>query len=206
MIDTLRYDNRSMLRKWTWAALSVASRLDRVAMAMLRVALVIVLVWIGSLKFVDYEADGIVPLVANSPVMSFLYHQPAEYRTHMNKEGELNLQHRDWHRENGTYTFSHGLGTVIISIGILIALYPIWPEVSALGSGLLILMACTTLSFLITTPEAWVPALGDANHGFPYLSGAGRLIIKDVIMLAAAVVTLSDSANTALRREAEGDR
>lgn len=23
-----------------------------------------------------------------------------------------------------------------------------------------------TLSFLITTPEAWVPALGDAHHGF----------------------------------------
>jgi len=44
-------------------------------------------------------------------------------------------------------------------------------------------MSCTTLSFLITTPEAWVPALGDANHGFPYLSGAGRLIVKDCIML-----------------------
>lgn len=45
-------------------------------MAMLRIALVIVLVWIGGLKFLDYEADSIVPLVANSPVMSFLYHHP----------------------------------------------------------------------------------------------------------------------------------
>jgi reactive chlorine resistance protein C len=61
-------------------------------------------------------------------------------------------------------------------------------------------MSCTTLSFLITTPEAWVPALGDAEHGFPYLSGAGRLIFKDCIMLAAAVVTLADSAKSALRR------
>jgi hypothetical protein len=49
-------------------------------------------------------------------------------------------------------------------------------------------MALTTLSFLITTPEAWVPALGDANHGFPYLSGVGRLIVKDSIMLGAAVL------------------
>jgi uncharacterized membrane protein YkgB len=66
-------------------------------------------------------------------------------------------------------------------------------------------MACTTLSFLITTPEAWVPALGDANHGFPYLSGAGRLIVKDFIMLAAAVVTLADSAKAAMRsRKDEG--
>jgi uncharacterized membrane protein YkgB len=91
------------------------------------------------------------------------------------------------------------LGTVIIGIGVLIALYPVKPELSVLGSILLICMSCTTLSFLITTPEAWVPALGDANHGFPYLSGAGRLIVKDIIMLAAAVATLADSAKTALR-------
>ena len=177
-----------------------ASKLDRLAMGMLRAALVLVLVWIGGLKFVNYEADSIVPLVANSPLMSFLYRQPAEYRSHMNKEGELNPQHRSWHQANGTYSFSHGLGIVIVSIGILIALYPFKPELSALGSFLLILMSCTTLSFLITTPEAWVPAIGDAEHGFPYLSGAGRLIVKDCIMLAAAVVTLADSAKSALRR------
>jgi uncharacterized membrane protein YkgB len=156
-------------------------------------------VWIGGLKFVGYEADSIVPLVANSPVMRFLYRDPADYRSHMNKEGELDPQHRAWHRQNGTYSFSRGLGVVIVCIGLLIACYPIKPELSALGSFLLIFMSCTTLSFLITTPEAWVPALGDANHGFPYLSGAGRLIVKDCIMLAAAVVTLADSAKAALR-------
>lgn len=191
-------ESASLLQRWTIRSLTSASKLDRVAMAMLRAALVIVLIWIGGLKFVNYEADSIVPLVANSPVMSFLYRRPSEYRPHVNKEGELNLQHREWHRENGTYRFSHGLGAIIVGIGVLIALYPIRPDLSALGSGLLILMSCTTLSFLITTPEAWVPALGDANHGFPFLSGAGRLIVKDVIMLAAAVVTLSDSAKRAL--------
>jgi reactive chlorine resistance protein C len=198
-------EDGSLLRRWLLAGLSAASKWDRVAMGMLRAALVIVLVWIGGLKFVNYEADSIVPLVANSPVMSFLYRRPAEYRSHMNREGELNLQHRQWQRENGTYTFSHGLGTVIVGIGLLIGLYPVRPEISAVGSGLLILMACTTLSFLITTPEAWVPALGDANHGFPYLSGSGRLIVKDLIMLAAAVVTLADSAKAALRRQTHGE-
>jgi len=55
-----------------------------------------------------------------------------------------------------------------------------------------------TLSFLITTPEAWVPALGDAQHGFPYLSGMGRLIWKDTIMMAGAVVVMADSAKSIL--------
>ncbi len=205
MIQTTCTAGKSGFRNLLLLGLSAASRLDRVGMGMLRVALVIVLVWIGGLKFVDYEADSIVPLVANSPIMRFLYRQPAEYRTHMNKEGELNVQHREWQVQNGTYTFSHGLGTLIIAIGILIAFYPIRPEISAFGSLLLVLMACTTLSFLFTTPEAWVPALGDANHGFPYLSGAGRLIVKDVIMLAAAVVTMADSAKTALLRSTRAE-
>jgi uncharacterized membrane protein YkgB len=61
-------------------------------------------------------------------------------------------------------------------------------------------MAYTKLSFLLTTPEAWVPALGDTMHGFPYLSGVGRLIIKDTMMLGAIAVTPADSARTYLRR------
>ncbi len=200
MLQEPRREHESSLKSLLRTALSAASRLDRIGMGMLRVALVLVLVWIGGLKFVNYEADSIVPLVANSPVMSFLYHRPAEYRSHMNREGELNPQHRAWNAENGTYSFSHGLGIVIVSIGVLIALYPVRPGLSALGSFLLIFMSCTTLSFLITTPEAWVPAIGDAQHGFPYLSGAGRLIVKDFIMLAAAVVTMADSAKAALQR------
>jgi uncharacterized membrane protein YkgB len=91
---------------------------------------------------------------------------------------------------------------LIVLIGLLIALHPIRPQIAAIGSFLLIFMAFTTLSFLVTTPEAWVPALGDSTHGFPYLSGVGRLIIKDVIMFGAAVVTMADSAKAYLRKSA----
>lgn len=178
-----------------------AARLNRLGMGLLRGGLVLVLVWIGSLKFAHYEADSIVPLVANSPLMSFFYHHPApEYQRYMNKEGELNPAHRAWHQSNGTYPFAYGLGLLIVSIGVLIALHPVLPQFAAAGSFLLILMACTTLSFLVTTPEAWVPALGDLAHGFPYLSGVGRLVVKDAIMLGAAVVTLADSAEAYLRK------
>lgn len=178
-----------------------AAKLDRIGMGLLRLGLVVVLLWIGGLKFADYEADGIVPLVANSPVMSFFYHFPSpRYRHYMNKEGEVVPAHHQWNEENRTYPLSYGLGVIIVSIGLLIAAYPVAPQVSAVGSFLLILMACTTLSFLVTTPEAWVPAIGSSTHGFPYLSGAGRLIVKDSIMLGAAVVTMADAAKTWLRR------
>jgi len=77
-------------------------------------------------------------------------------------------------------------------------LYPVRPELSAIGSFLLF-MALTTLSFLITTPEAWVPGLGDSNHGFPCLSGVGRLVVKDSIMWGAAFLTMTDAARESLR-------
>src|SRR5437660_6490303 len=180
----------------------LAARLDRVGVIVTRVGLVVVLVWIGGLKVFAYEDEGIVPFVANSPFMSFFYRAPAgEYRQHVNREGELVPANREWHERNGTYVFAYGLGSVIVAFGVMIALHPWLPRVAAAGSFLVLLMSFVTLSFLVTTPECWVPALGSPEHGFPLLSGAGRLVVKDVIMAGAALVTLADSAKAYLRRK-----
>ena len=177
-----------------------AAQLDRVGMHLLRYGTVLVLLWIGGLKVYKYEADGIVPFVANSPVMSFFYRFGApDYKQYMNREGQVVPENRAWHEANHTYPFALGLGAVICAIGVLIALYPWFPKLSALGSFLSFGMSLVTLSFLITTPEAWVPDLGGPEHGFPLLSGAGRLVVKDAIMLGASVVTLADAARKALR-------
>jgi uncharacterized membrane protein YkgB len=181
--------------------LQLASRADRAGFTLLRAGLIIVLVWIGALKAAPYEADGIVPFVANSPVMSFFYAEDApDYRAHMNKEGELIAANRAWHEANGTYVFSYMLGSVIVMMGLLIAAHWWRPALAAVGSFLVIGMSLVTLSFLVTTPENWVAALGDLHHGFPYLSGRGRLVVKDAIMLGAAVLTMADSARIALAR------
>ena len=168
-----------------------------------RIAIFIVMVWIGGLKAFQYEADGIVPFVANSPLMSFFYAKDApEYQAYKNPEGKTVQKNIDWHRANNTYSFSYGLGTVIIIIGLL-ALLGIWHPMTGMIGGLLTAgMSLVTLSFLITTPEVYVPDLGGdfptPRHGFPYLSGAGRLVIKDVIMLGAGLICASESATRLL--------
>ncbi|WP_255717744.1 DUF417 family protein [Dyadobacter sp. CY345] len=54
-----------------------------------RIAIFIVMSWIGGLKAFQYEADGIVPFVANSPLMSFFYTKNApEYKNYKNPEGK----------------------------------------------------------------------------------------------------------------------
>jgi uncharacterized membrane protein YkgB len=162
---------------------------------LMRIAICIVMVWIGGLKAFQYEADGIVPFVANSPLMSFFYNGNAsEYKDHKNKEGELVAENIKWHTENGTYIFSYALGTAIVIIGLL-TLAGIFNTRLGLAGGLLTaIMSLVTLSFLISTPETWVPNLGGPDYGFPYLSAAGRLVIKDVIMLAGGLLCASDCA------------
>ena len=158
--------------------LKIAANAQRLGLGMIRVAILIIFVWIGGLKFWNYEAEGIVPFVANSPFMSFFYNEKApEYRDYKLKEGEYDAEKHAWHEQNNTYGFSHGLGLLIMGIGIL--------------------------TFLVTTPEVWVPDLGSGEFGFPLLSGAGRLVIKDTAILAGVVVLLSDTARKLLARRRE---
>ncbi|APR39578.1 reactive chlorine resistance membrane protein RclC [Paraburkholderia sp. SOS3] len=178
--------------------LRVASRGESLGANLVRIAIAIVFLWIGALKFVPYEADSITPLVAQSPVMEFFYKHPKQYAQHMTKEGQLVPEQRQWQQANNTYGFSRGLGTLEIIIGLLVLSNFVSRNLGLLGGVLSFLTPFVTLSFLITTPETWVPALGDAQHGFPYLSEHGRLIIKDTVILAGGVVIIADSARRLL--------
>jgi uncharacterized membrane protein YkgB len=182
------------------ALFELAARADRLGVTVTRLGLIVVFLWIGGLKAARYEADGIIPFVANSPFMRFFLNDPTNYKTHKNPEGALVPENREWHESNGTYRFAYGLGSVIVLYGLMLCLHPWLPQVAALGSFGIFIMSFVTLSFLITTPECWVPALGDTQHGFPYLSGAGRLVLKDSIMMGAALVTMADSAKSYLRK------
>ncbi len=171
---------------------------------LMRIAIFIVMAWIGGLKAFQYEAEGIVPFVANSPLMHFFYKDPAAYQAHKNPEGKVVNRNIEWHKANGTYTFSYLLGAVIVLIGFLTLAGIWWPRAGVAGGLLTFGMSLVTLSFLITTPEVYVPALGGdgptPQHGFPYLSGAGRLVLKDIIMMAGGLIVAAEAAERVLKR------
>ena len=67
--------------------LNIAASTQKLGINLIRVAILIIFVWIGGLKFYNYEAEGIVPFVANSPFMSFFYTKSApEYKEYKLKE------------------------------------------------------------------------------------------------------------------------
>ena len=153
----------------------LASRMDKAGVAVTRVGLIVVLLWIGGLKAFRYEADGIVPFVANSPLMSWAY-------------SLFSIR-----------SFAGLLGVTEIIIALLIASRPISAWSALAGSGLAVGMFLTTLSFLFTTPGVWEASAG----GFPALSAVpGQFLAKDFVLFGSAVRLLGDdlSALTSTRR------
>lgn len=116
------------------------------------------------MKFTAYEAAAIQPLVETSPLMSWMY-------KFLSIQGVSNL-----------------LGGTEITIAVMIALRPLSAKFCALGSLLAVGMFLTTLTFLFTLP-GWEPSLG----GFPALSGSGGFLIKDLLLLGAAVWSLGEA-------------
>jgi uncharacterized membrane protein YkgB len=139
---------------------SLGSRVEAAGRTLARYGLVVIVGWIGILKFTAYEAEGVRLYVANSPLMSWVY-------------GFMSVRE-----------FSAVLGIVEVCIALLIAARPLLPRASAIGSALAVGMFLTTLSFIVTTPGVWEPSAG----GFPALSGKpGQFLIKDLALLGIAL-------------------
>jgi uncharacterized membrane protein YkgB len=144
----------------------LSSRTEAVGRELARYGLVVVVGWIGFMKFTGYEAEGIRPFVAHSPLMSWVY-------------GLMSVQ-----------GFSTLLGVVEVAIALLIAARPFAPRAAVLGSALAVGMFLTTLSFLATTPGVWEPSVG----GFPALSALpGQFLIKDLALLGIALWSLGEA-------------
>ncbi|MEO7476040.1 MAG: DUF417 family protein [Gemmatimonadales bacterium] len=132
---------------------------------LIRYGLVVLLVWVGALKFTAYEAEAIQGLVTHSPLLAW-------------GNGVL-----------GVRGFAGLIGGIEITLGVLIATRPFVPKLSALGSLGAIVMSLITLTFVFTTPGVWQP-----GYGFPFPSPMpGQFLAKDLLLLGAAVWTAGEA-------------
>ena len=138
----------------------------------LRLTLAGVLGWIGAMKFTAYEAGAIEGLVASSPLTSWLY-------DFLSLQGAANL-----------------IGGIEIATALLIVVGTRIPQAAVAGALGAIATLVVTLSFLFTAP-GWEPSLG----GFPALSVVpGQFLLKDSVLLAAAVWLLGDALSRVRQR------
>lgn len=138
-------------------------------LALLRWALVVIFLWFGGMKFTAYEAGGIAPFVAHSPIVSWL---------------------QDLFGVQGS---SYVIGVIELSTSVALILGAFLPIFSALGAAMSSVTYIITLTFLLTTPGVAESTAG----GFPAISAApGQFLLKDVVLLAASLSLLFASVQS----------
>ena len=147
------------------SARGMGIKFEQTGSVILRYGLVIILLWVGALRFTAYEAEGIKGIVKNSPLTSWAY-------------SLLGLQ-----------GIARVIGIIEIVLGLMIGSRNFSPKLSVLGSTGPIVMFIVTLSFSLTTPGVWQP-----GYGFPYPSPIpGQFLAKDLLLLGAAVWTAGEA-------------
>ncbi len=132
-----------------------------------RYSLVLILFWIGIQKFTVAEAEGIKPLIQHSPFMSWMY-------------SFLSVR-----------AASSMIGVVEVSVALLMALRPISPKASFVGSVGAIITFLATVSFVFTTP-----GVIDHSRVVPLLGDFGGFLIKDLALLGCAMSTAAEARSS----------
>lgn len=120
----------------------------------------LVLGWIGLLKFSAYEAAGVEGIMRPSPLFSWLY-------TRLDVQGASNV-----------------IGVIELLTFALILAGPWQRRLGQCGLLLAIGTYVLTQTFLFTTP-AW-----QAGYPAPVVGGSGQFLLKDLGLLAGAVLLL----------------
>jgi uncharacterized membrane protein YkgB len=139
------------------------------------IGMIVMLLWAGSYKMTAPGAEGIVPLVSNSPLIS-------------------------WHfKLFGPYIGSDLIGlTEIIAAVLMIAGY-LKPKAGIIGGLIASVMFFITSTMVITTPGAII-----AVHGIRYMrymSFLGLFLFKDVISLGVSFYLISYFGQKAILSE-----
>jgi uncharacterized membrane protein YkgB len=119
------------------------------------IGVALVLAWIGIYKFTPTEAMLIEPLIANHPAMNWLYNL-------FSVQAVSNMV---------------GGAEIIIAIGLMIGFKK--PQVAFYSGIAATAIFVVTLSFLITTPNAWKVSDGILVTNF--------FLVKDILFLAIAI-------------------
>lgn len=132
-------------------------------LAPLRWALVVIFLWFGGMKFTAYEANGIAPFIANSPIMSWL------------------------HALFGVQGASYAIGVLELSTAAALILGAFQRIFSVLGAAMSAATYLITLTFFLSTPGVAEATAG----GFPAISAMpGQFLLKDLVLLAASISLL----------------
>jgi uncharacterized membrane protein YkgB len=139
------------------------------------IGMIVMLLWAGSFKMTRPGAEGIIPLVSNSPLIW-------------------------WHfKLFGPYIGSDLIGLTEWLAAVLIIAGYFRPKAGIVAGLILTVMFFTTSTMLLTTPDAIISVPG--IHGMRYMNNLGLFLFKDVIALGASFYLISYFGKKAILSE-----
>jgi uncharacterized membrane protein YkgB len=182
IIDTAPQESVSIFHR-TCIAKSRITRLamwirDRnVSFLVTSIGMIVMLLWAGSYKMTAPGAEGIIPLVSNSPLIW-------------------------WHfKLFGPYLGSDIIGLTEMTAALLIIAGYVRPKAGIIGGLITTLMFFITSTMVITTPGAVIAVQG--IRYMRYMSLVGLFLFKDVISLGASLYLISYFGERAVRVESK---
>lgn len=134
--------------------------------------MVVMLLWAGSYKMTAPGAEGIIPLVNNSPLIS-------------------------WHFQVfGAYIGSDLIGVTEVIAAVLIIIGQFKPKFGIFGGAVAVVMFFTTSTMVITTPGSLVGV-----NGLNYMSFLGLFLFKDIISMGASFYLITQFGHRAILEE-----
>jgi uncharacterized membrane protein YkgB len=127
--------------------------------------MVVMLLWAGSFKMTRPGAEGIIPLVSNSPLIWWQF------------------------KLFGPYIGSDLIGLTEWFSAVLIIAGYFRPKAGILGGLIGVVIFFTTSTMIMTTPGAIISVPG--IHGMRYMSNLGLFLFKDVISLGVSFYLIS---------------
>ena len=144
------------------------------------IGMIVMLLWAGSYKMTAPGAEGIIPLVSNSPLIS-------------------------WHfKLFGPYVGSDLIGLTEITAAILMIAGYLKPKAGIIGGLIACVMFFVTSTMVITTPEAIIAVHGISH--MRYMSFLGLFLFKDVISLGVSFYLISYFGQRAILFETHQQR
>ena len=136
------------------------------------IGMIVMLLWAGKFKMTAPGAEGILPLVTHSPLVSWQF------------------------KVFGPYLGSDIIGATEWTAAILLIIGYFKPKAGILGGMILVGMFFTTSTMLITTPNDTVVV-----HGIHYMNDLGLFLFKDIISFGVAFYLISYYGRKAILAE-----
>lgn len=175
-ISTKQEPHRELVASGPLTRLSLWVANRNLPFVVLSVGMIVMLLWAGAFKMTKPGAEGIIPLVSNSPLIWWQF------------------------KLFGPYVGGDIIGATEWTAALLFIVGYARPKAGLVGALITTMMFFITSTMLLSTPDATI-----AWKGFRYMNNLGLFLFKDIVSLGVSLYFISYYGRKVMLQEARNN-